>query len=241
MNVAIAQKPGRGQGEYPKRDGFMNIDVTSGSMNKINNLKATVLSPLYLGPVIDSDGNKALRFENYWQYLKVYPQLGHWDPINKKPTDKWKAWKKHGFSLLKGNKGIRTPPEVTALKRKYKQVCNATYNNDQEKQKAINDACPKPIGHWFNNQLLGYIEARKQIYVPTYANLIKNMAIVKNIKKKVRSGDKFMILDLDGPPKKLYPSGLLMDINNWNKMINDDKYPFGHGYVVAAILIDLAY
>jgi len=247
--VAVGQKPGfdrrsdKGQGSVqrtnPRRDGFTNIDVTSGSMNKINNRSARVLSPLYLGPVVDSDGDKALRFENYWQYLKVYPQLGHWDQINKKPTDKWIMWKQHGFLLLKGKKGIRTPPEVSALKRKYNEACNATYKNKAEKDKAINDAKWVPIGHWFNGKLLGYIEARKQIYVPTYAKLIKKKQVIKDMKKMITKGDKLMILDLDGPPRKSYPTGLLMTDDNWETMINDEKYPFGHGYVVAALVAGL--
>lgn len=235
INVAIGQKPGRGKGSHPKRDEFTNIDVTSGSMNKINDTSATTLSPLYLGPVTDSDGDIALRFENYWQYLKVYPQLGHWDEVNQKPTDKWHAWKKKGFSLLKGKKGIRVPPEVSVLKKKYKDACNATYKNKAEKEKAIEAAKWVPIGLWYKNKLLGYIDARKKVYVPTYAKLIKNIQIMKDMKKMIKK-EKIMILDLDGPPQKLYPTGLLLTKENWKKMIDDEDYLFGHGYVVAALL-----
>ena len=238
-NVAVGQKPGKGKGVHPRREGFTNIDVTSGSMNKINGRTTRVLSPLYLGPVTDADGDKAIRFENYWQYLKVYPQLGHWDPINEKPTDKWVSWKKHGFTLLRGTKGIRTPPEVITLKRKYKEACNAKYKTKAERDQAINNAKWTPIGHWFNNKLIGYIEARKQIYVPTYAKLIKNKKVIKDMQKMIKNENRLMILDLDGPPKKSYPTGILMTNNNWTMMINDEKYPFGHGYVVAALIVKL--
>jgi len=70
--VVVAQKPGRGiKSAWPEREGFVRIDVTSGSNKKIEGHSATDFSPLFLGPVQDAAGNKALRFENYWQFTKV--------------------------------------------------------------------------------------------------------------------------------------------------------------------------
>ena len=48
-----------------------------------------------------------------------------------------------------------------------------------------------------------------------------------------------MIIDGDGPPKSIYPQGLELTQETWDQMINDPKYPFGHGYVVAALISGL--
>jgi hypothetical protein len=65
---------------------------------------ATQLSPLYLGPVSDCDGESAARFENLWQYRKVYEQLGHWDAQSQRPTPEWDRWRRSGYTSLKSEK-----------------------------------------------------------------------------------------------------------------------------------------
>ena len=68
----IARKPGRMSGmSHPSIEGFERIDVTSGSGKKVGTALASSLSPLYLGPVLDDDGKKCVRFENLWQFRKT--------------------------------------------------------------------------------------------------------------------------------------------------------------------------
>ena len=71
----------------PEVEGFLNVDCTSGSGNKINGHAArTQFSPMHLGPVKESEfapmnnGHTPLSsktFENYWQYGKIFAGLGH--------------------------------------------------------------------------------------------------------------------------------------------------------------------
>lgn len=76
------------------------------------------LSPFYLGPVIDPyTGEKCLRFENYWQYTKLYKEYS----INNTPTDAYWDWRRKGFNSIKA---IRYPMGKGA-----KAPIGAWYNN----------------------------------------------------------------------------------------------------------------
>jgi len=223
--VVVGQRPGRGSSaKYPDLEGFVRIDVSSGSMKNLDGHPCTEMSPLYLGPVIDEEGNSAIRFENYWQYTKAYPQLGHLDDKGN-VNDTWKKWKLNGFKLLKKTKntakGIRTPPEVSKLK----------------KDKTIKSWAPSYAVH--KGQKYTYIEARKNIYVPIYHDLVTKTKSFQKLKELVDNGTKVILVEPDGPPLRDYPSGMLANEENLVKMINDPKYPFGHGYVVAAALLEI--
>ena len=87
---------------------------------------------------------------------------------------------------------------------------------------------------------LGYIESRKQVYVPEYFNLIKNNPVLLELKKELSNGTNLVVYDFDGirnddgtPTCKKVTLELLKD-----KML-DTRYPFGHGYVVAAAILGI--
>jgi hypothetical protein len=209
--VFIGQKRKRGiKGDKDATmPGYKNIDVTSGSFNKIGQHAATTLSPMKLGPVTDSDGETALIFENYWQFSRLYEKAGHVKAGSScEPTPAWFAFRKKGFQL---NKGKRRPfPK------------NYGYG--------------KPKCSIYNQTAYDYITSRKEIYIPTYKKLIENLPIISEMKKLVDSGQNLMIIDGDGPDKTIYPNGLEMTQKNWDLMIEDPTYSFGHGYVVAALV-----
>ena len=83
----------------------------------------------------------------------------------------------------------------------------------------------------------GYINSRKDIYVPQYYNLMKTTGSFEFCKNLVDSGQDVVIYDFDGPRKKNKDNDCL-EVNE--KMlidkINDKKFPFGHGYIIAATL-----
>ena len=90
------------------------------------------------------------------------------------------------------------------------------------------------------NENLGYIESRKQVYVPEYFNLIKNNPVLIELKKELSNGKNLVVYDFDGirnddgtPTCKKVTLELLKD-----KML-DTRYPFGHGYVVAAAILGI--
>ena len=211
--VRIGQKHRRGIAGDKSSNcvGFKNIDVTSGSFNKIGGVEAKTLSPFKVGPVIDKNGLQAELFENYWQGGKLWPKAGHIkEGTGNMPSDKWFQFREKVYSMKKGK---RRPLPL--------------------KQYGF------PTCAYYNDIPYGYIDSRKDIYIPIYYELIKNLPVIQEMKKLLDNGVNIMIIDGDGPPKNIYPEGLEITQENWNLMVEDTTYPFGHGYVVAGLLSGL--
>lgn len=67
-NVTVAKKPhyrSKGPKTHPRREGYLNIDVTSGTMSRFK-----ALSPMLLGPT--NTIPSAQNIENLWQFSKVF-------------------------------------------------------------------------------------------------------------------------------------------------------------------------
>ena len=105
--MRIATKSGRGVTgpKFPTVAGFpTTIDCTSGSMNKISGVPAKeAFSPMLIGPIQYKEDPEAKLFENFWQYGKVFQELGH--TRNGHTTDKWRLWRDAGY---KGTTGGQT-------------------------------------------------------------------------------------------------------------------------------------
>ena len=92
----------------------------------------------------------------------------------------------------------------------------------------------------YPNLNMDYITSRKLVYVPEYFNLTKNKSMVKYWKKQLDKGNNITIYDFDGPRlNNGDPTCIEITIDNLINKINDTSYPFGHGYVVGAILLDI--
>lgn len=222
MLVYVGQKPFRGY-KHPERkaEGIENVDVTSNGPKRY----AEAFSPLLIGPCLDPFGDEARFFEHLWQYSKVYPQLGHWDEEQKCPTEAWHRWRREGYPKLgKNGKGYRRPPEIYRLKERGQDW--------------------KPIGLWWDGRLLNYIESREQVYVPVYWKLVE-AKVTQVIKPTLKRGEVvtkgWMVLDYDGPVDEDHQEhGMLVTVEALRAKLRDPSAPFGHGYVVAAILAGFA-
>jgi hypothetical protein len=102
---------------------------------------------------------------------------------------------------------------------------------------------------------MGYVESRKKVYVPYYHTYMKDSASIKLLKERVDAGESVVVYDFDGPrlgagerdsmgnvgekdgDVACVPVSLDLLVNK----INDEKYPFGHGYVMAALLAGIPY
>lgn len=115
----------------------------------------------------------------------------------------------------------RAPPEVSRLRRRAGRASAA------------------PAYAWWEGQRLGYIEARKRIYVPAYARLARRTPAFAALSAMVAAGENVLIVNLDGPPLGAYPDGREASADTMRDAINDPGHPFGHGYVVAAMLAQL--
>jgi hypothetical protein len=95
----------------------------------------------------------------------------------------------------------------------------------------------------FPGEELGYVESRKKIYVPDYFDIIKNSAHFVAMRDDVgkSAGKAFVVYDFDGPRDEGgAPAIEEVSVEMLKRQINNERFPFGHGYVVAAALAGIA-
>lgn len=107
--------------------------------------------------------------------------------------------------------------------------------------------------HESSDEKLDYIEARKQIYLPVYCDLVRGQRQYEELLQRLRVGEKLLIIEVDGPHQEdldyyieKYNVAKNFIVNNTIKatrenmdiMLNDPKHPFGHGYCLALALLD---
>lgn len=217
--IAVGSKARRGSGEKnPVRKGFVNVDVTSGSVKKVLNPitkekhQAYKLSPIKgdTFPVVAHDGLVFNNFEMYWQANKAFKHLGHVGEDGE-PTKKFFAWREKWAKVkwAKSNKYKRRLPDTKGH---------------------------IPEFGYYGGKKLDYVASRKY-YVMKYFEVIKNLPVIEALKQRILNGENVMILDGDGPPLSDYPEGILVDgCEKILEKFRDTTRPFGHGYIIAIVL-----
>ena len=89
-----------------------------------------------------------------------------------------------------------------------------------------------PICSWWNDKPLDYIEARKQIYAPEYANNVVATDSYKNLLEVYKSGVNLILLDYDAYDHQALNMSLVDVINNPNRKM-------GHAFVLIMMLTDM--
>jgi hypothetical protein len=144
-------------------------------------------------------------------------------------------------------------------------VPNEDYWNWREKGMKTKDPIRYPAGYKNRRNCLysikdkdsmiklSYIEARKEIYLPIYTDLVRKQKQFEELKERLSKGENLLIIEVDGPHqesleyyKKKYgvkddfieKDTILATEENLKIMLNDDKHSFGHGYCLAAALLD---
>lgn len=81
---------------------------------------------------------------------------------------------------------------------------------------------------------LDYISSRKFVYVPEYYALIKESDTLTDLQQRATKGETLVIYDFDGPRN---PDGTptveKVSVELLKDKLNDEQFPFGHGYIVA--------
>ncbi len=163
------------------------------------------LSPFHLGPCRTPDGVMFMNMENLWQYSKVYEDhLVNSNDIFHGEISR-DWWEWH----LKGS--------VSKQAHRYPMGKGA-----------------KPLFSKWGNLRLSYISARKQIYVPEYAQLVIHEKKFKTLLKEYKKGAKIVLRDYDTYDiQKAYP-----DVRNpWLTAIQNENAKFGHAFVIALALM----
>jgi hypothetical protein len=235
LRIGRTIRVGRGY-RTPKLPGYTTVAVVSW------NRTWKVLSPYNL------KDEKGRLMENVWQFAKLYKKVrkttqrkSQWDKkiiwkVEKpeihlddddKITPEYWAWRKRG---MEAKDPIRYP-----VGYKYRHECLFAIAEGDEK-----------------HERLDYIQARKKIYVPEYARLVKQHVMFKGLKKRLEKGENILIIDVDGPHQEsvpYYQEKYNVDANfvendsvecteeNMRILLNDPKHPYGHGYVCATALL----
>lgn len=99
---------------------------------------------------------------------------------------------------------------------------------------------------------LGYVEARKQIYLPLYSSAVKQQSQFEDLLSLLDMKRNILIIEVDGPHgedlqyyKDKYDvddtfienNTMLVNKKNIEIMLNDTKHPFGHCYCLAMNLL----
>lgn len=183
--------------------------------------------------------------ENLWQGAKIYEEVEavtqyqhpqfhrdviYWQHPKEKHVERntilpayW-AWRK---KLFENKHPVRYP---NGFNNRHKVICSI-WQDDQQ-----------------NYLFLDYITARKKIYCNEYRRLCPRIPKFQELKQRVLNGENILIVEVDGPdPSLTYPPydrislenpGLSIDESTIKLLINDPKKPFGHGFVIAALLLD---
>ena len=102
----------------------------------------------------------------------------------------------------------------------------------------------KKLYSLLNGRQYGYIDSRKEIYVPEYHNYIMSREISREqldyYRNQLKRGRNVVVYDFDGPRT---PTGgtTCLEVSEamLNGKINDPTFPFGHCFVVAAELVGI--
>lgn len=242
MNVYFTNHFYTSQTEHDLSE-YIIIDVTSRITRNKDFMKehpnfAKEISPFYVGPVISSDGVKAIVFEILWQCGKVYPC--HDD--SGKPNESYFEWRNYFYSKNECTKDLM------------RHTCKSIgYEHSDAKYFAYYD---KEKCEYIP---LNYVEARKKVYFPEYAKLIYNTESFKYLKSLVDSGKKIALVDFDAcnynelcAKKKEYIAYVnkckknkenlkytesdFCNIKSMKDFINAPFMKVGHGMVIKALL-----
>ena len=223
---------------YPSFPNFTNIIVLTKGHSKWY-----PLSPYFLK---DSKGRI---MENVWQFSKVYekvpfttqkksrydstiiwqhPEEVHF--MDGKLTPEYFEWRHKG---MYAKEAIRYP-----VGYKHRHKCLFTLKEDEN---GVIDVDRK----------LDYVQARKEIYMPLYCNLVKKEKKFKELKERLRKGENLLIIEVDGPHQEsldyyiekyrvsedfIQNDTMIASNENIDIMLNDPKHPFGHGYCLCYAL-----
>jgi hypothetical protein len=87
----------------------------------------------------------------------------------------------------------------------------------------------KPLFSWWDGEPLDYIEARKKIYAPLYAERVVQTAAYKELELLHEGGQDIALRDFDGY--------MYNDLGNTLRdVLNNPKKKMGHAFVIAMLL-----
>ena len=209
--IRLVGKRGKGSFESQLDDAargmeFVQIDCTSGNKDEV----MRGLSPFYLGPVECYDGLVSQTFERAWQCSKVF--AGFADSSGN-PLPEWFAWRDRMWAdaSTDDHMAIRFP--AGRENANAKKTLYSYWKVDGEFKR------------------LGYIDARKHIYLPVYAKAVVKTEAYRRLCAMRDEGRNLLLVDFDGYNIHHPKYGF-----TYNDAIHCPLLKMGHGFVLAMLL-----
>lgn len=86
-----------------------------------------------------------------------------------------------------------------------------------------------PLYSWWNGQKLGYIDARKKIYMPLYVNAVRKTQAWKKLQWMYDRHRALVLRDFDAYDHRKLGMG-------WKQVVHDPTRKMGHAFVLAMML-----
>lgn len=172
----------------------------------------TQLSPFYV-----KSANGSL-IENEWQFAKVYPKV---------TEQNQSVWKYPGEQHVDAN-GDTNEAYWKWRKAGMNHTKAVRYPNGRNGRHTCKGAIWP--GH---DELIGYLDSRKIIYCPQYGSAVSKTDAFQKLQAMVMNGTNVQLFEYDVPKIPIVVTEAVI-----RNAINDEKHPFGHGYVLAALLLD---
>lgn len=209
-----------------------------------------------LGPYVLKDP-KGRIIENLWHSTKVFAEVPKVECkasryedriIWSHPAETHATWdeKNQTYNLnqkyLNWRKKLESCPDAVRYPVGY-----------QDRHKCLFAMAEKPDGT-IDATPLTYIEGRKKIYVPIYLEAVKRSPVFDSLKARLEKGENLLIIEVDlcheedlayyvqkyNVPNSFITNGtMLATKENLSIMLNDTKFSYGHGYVLAGALLDI--
>jgi hypothetical protein len=204
----------------PAPDGVLNLNCLNWYPNNVMyGINLYEITPYYIH---DAEGHL---FENLWQFSKVYKSIDAQHEIKAGKV----IWSHPAEVHIRDGK--YTPEFWNWRKKGWNNKYPVRYPNGYYgRHKCL-------YALWYeNNQWvpLKYIPARKKIYCKIYAMLVHETTAFKQLKHIHDSGQGLQICEMDVRPGLITEEVLRRELNN-------EKEPFGHGYVLATCLMGLTH
>ncbi|EFC48496.1 predicted protein [Naegleria gruberi] len=199
-DVRCDKLPGRfskGNKKWPIVTGYKNVNCCSGASGIFKEL-----SPMKLGPYEYEHGSEKCtitNLENLWQFSKVFP--GEEEQVRNDNGQLTKVPNSEFFE--RRTKGWKDEKAHRHVKRE------------------------KPLYSWWKGEKFNYMQARRKIYCPLYAEKVVETEAYKKLEEMVNSGMNIQILGFDG---------YNYDGKTLKECFEDTSKPFGHELVLCCLL-----
>lgn len=179
--------------------------------------------------------------ENIWQFSKVYERVEEQEiHLSSKHPNSRIIWEHPAEVHIES--GALTPAYFDWREKGMRNAYAVRYPNGFQGRH-------KCLYSFWEGEKLDYVAARKKIYCGEYARLAPPTKAFKELYSALHErGENLLLIEVDGPdPTLTYPPYdqistanpcMIMNEKNIRLLVNDEKKPFGHGFVLAALLLD---